>query len=434
MNTRQLLKNIGWTSVAKILAVLGSFLGVRLMVTLLDTATYGFWITASVLLTWLNFFDFGISQGLQNKISQTIAKQDTHGSQALISSTYLLVGVMALAILFGGGILLVVGNWQHIFNASFLAQHMVRWAVAAVIVSGAVQLVLRLLAGVLFAHQLTVVTEFMYVAIQWLICMGLGLLYVSQAEDTFFWVVAVQALVPMLVWALASAWFYGQNFKNIRPRFAAINWAEIPSLLGISLHLLVMQLYGLVLFSTDSLIISHYISPSEVTLYSIANKYYTLLTIVFSMVLMPYWSGLAKMYALGNRAWIRQNLRRLLWFWGGLCLLGILLMLMANRVVYWWTGLHTALPWQLSGLMLAFTLILAYNNIYSILLNVAQYFKLNSVAAVAVIVLNVPLSIALVSYVGLGILGVVWANIICVIGFGIVVRIQAEKILGTSKK
>ena len=63
------LNSIGNLAVKGISMVFG-FLSVRLYLNYLGTEHYGVWLTISAFYAWFTFFEFGLGNGLRNKLTQ----------------------------------------------------------------------------------------------------------------------------------------------------------------------------------------------------------------------------------------------------------------------------------------------------------------------------------------------------------------------------
>lgn len=70
------------------------------------------------------------------------------------------------------------------------------------------------------------------------------------------------------------------------------------------------QISGMLLMCTANLVISNAISPAEVASYQIAYRYFTMLTIVFTLVSTPMWSATTDAYNRGDLNWIRSTTKR----------------------------------------------------------------------------------------------------------------------------
>ena len=61
---------------------------VRLTLDYLGQENYGIWVTLASVLTWFGYLDFGLGNGLRNKLAEAFAKDDLHLARVYVSTTY----------------------------------------------------------------------------------------------------------------------------------------------------------------------------------------------------------------------------------------------------------------------------------------------------------------------------------------------------------
>ena len=68
---RKIVINVVASFAVKLLTILISLIIVPLTLTYLSSYEYGVWLTISSVLSWLDFFDVGLGNGLRNKLSES---------------------------------------------------------------------------------------------------------------------------------------------------------------------------------------------------------------------------------------------------------------------------------------------------------------------------------------------------------------------------
>lgn len=81
-------KNIVFSFGFRIGTILCNFLLVPLLINQLSTVEYGILITIISISTWFTFVDFGLANGLKNKISESLAKGDASSVKKYITAGY----------------------------------------------------------------------------------------------------------------------------------------------------------------------------------------------------------------------------------------------------------------------------------------------------------------------------------------------------------
>lgn len=81
------------------MGVLLSILFVPLTLGYLKSYEYGIWITIMTFVTWINYFDIGLNNGLRNKLGFSIAHNDIIKSREYISTTYGLLSIISFVLI-----------------------------------------------------------------------------------------------------------------------------------------------------------------------------------------------------------------------------------------------------------------------------------------------------------------------------------------------
>jgi O-antigen/teichoic acid export membrane protein len=254
--------------------------------------------------------------------------------------------------------------------------------------------------------------------------------YFSPAwMNPFTGVVLINALIPVIVWSGVSVYVYTRLHPELIPAIQHIDWTQTRTLLQVGLSFTVLQLYGIAIFFTDNILIAYLFGAESVTEYSIINKYFSVLTLFFGMILMPYWSAIAVTYAKNDTKGTLKLMRVVLVAFLALSIGGIVLFVMKDYAVRLWTKLDVSAYFYLSVWVLLSTLLAMFNNIYTILLNSANKLRLQVVMAILVIILNPVLSIVAVKVLHYPIEAIPIVNVFCMFLFGLMAYIQATKVM-----
>src|SRR5688572_27066329 len=117
-----------------------------------DAKTYGVWLTLSSVITWVQLFDLGLSNGLANRLAVAFTNNDNKIARQYISVTYsfLIVIATALCALFLSTSNLI--NWNKLFNTS-IDKRTLLFAVNFAFISLCLTFLLRPVNDVLRAKQ-----------------------------------------------------------------------------------------------------------------------------------------------------------------------------------------------------------------------------------------------------------------------------------------
>ncbi|MCB0687116.1 MAG: hypothetical protein KDC53_11340, partial [Saprospiraceae bacterium] len=185
---------------------------------------------------------------------------------------------------------------------------------------------------------------------------------------------------------------------------------------------------GLVIFSTDNLIIVQIFGPSEVPAYQVAFKYFGLITSVFSIIAVPFWSAYTDAHTKGDTGWILDTNKKLKLIWLGLLIVSIFMLIVSQWFYQLWVP-DIPVPFVLSLMMCLYVLALSWGNIFVMYINGVGKVRLQVIVSIVGAIINIPLSIFFAKNLDLGSAGIILASTIC-IGFGpILGPIQFNKLI-----
>ena len=96
--TLKIKRNIFYTFLIKGTSVLVGFVLIPLTIGYLNKGQYGIWLTIASLVTWMNTFDIGLSNGLRNRMAHSLALNETDSIRKYVSTTYAMLFLISLAI------------------------------------------------------------------------------------------------------------------------------------------------------------------------------------------------------------------------------------------------------------------------------------------------------------------------------------------------
>ena len=101
------------------------------MIKYLGVEQFGIWSTMLTLIGWVMMFDFGIGNGLKNKISESLARNDTQKAAGFISTAYGLIGFISIFLFFTFFSISYYIPWQRVFNTQIISDDELRYAAVA---------------------------------------------------------------------------------------------------------------------------------------------------------------------------------------------------------------------------------------------------------------------------------------------------------------
>ncbi|MGY4383052.1 O-antigen/teichoic acid export membrane protein [Pedobacter sp. UYP24] len=431
--SKVVVRNIFFSFFIKGINISVSFLTIPLVLTFLNNTQYGIWLTLTAIIGWFALFDLGFGNGLRNHLTTSISKNDFKEGRIFVSTTY-----AALSLIFGALIILFLIvhpfiNWVSVFNAPKYMTKDLNSAVVFAMCFLFTQFIVRLINTVLLSFQRSAMADFTNSMVQVFILIGLFLLKIFH-YNSLTSVALVYSITPVVIFVLVSAILFLTVYKNIRPSLTFVKLKYASTLLKLGINFFVIQIAALVLYASDNFIIAHMFEPSEVTVYNISFKYFSIVSVFFTIALSPFWSMTTQAKVEGDWKWIRGSVKKLLLLWGTLAFCGVIQLLVATPIYKIWTNGKVVVPVQLSFMMCFYFIVSNWCAIYSNFLNAVGKVRVQLYLAVFGMIVNIPLAIFLVKVCHVGVIGIPIATVTTMLCASVVAYIQYKKIINSTAK
>lgn len=407
-----------------------SLLLVPLTIDYLSKDTYGTWLTISSVMTMIALFDIGVGNGLRNRLSEAITRQDTVLARSYVSTAYLIFGAIqsTFVILF----LFIVRYipWQQILNTN-IDIHQLQLVVSITAVAIAIKLVLDILSYVLFALQEPGRVSLINLLFNILTLIGTYIL-TRFTSSNLIYLAILTAFSPIVLMLLSGFMLYRGRLKQYRPVLRLANLKHAKSLLLLGYKFFIIQIAVVVLFYTDNLIITQLFGPSEVTVYNIAYRYFNAGTTLFAIIIAPYWSAFTEASVKKDTEWMRRTYSYLQKIWLIFFAMVIMMIALAEPIYSIWIGNRVTVPIPLNFVMGLSVVIICWNNITVAIINGLGVIKLQLLCSVFASLANIPLAIYLGRELGLGSVGVMLSTCLCLLPAMITGTIQAKKLVNNN--
>ena len=274
------------------------------------------------------------------------------------------------------------------------------------------------------------------------IAYGLGKSYFIEAANTInLAVIALLILICKLsLIELALIYLLGNVLNNLLVYFWIIKKDNIfkmklvkiqkkiaKNILNTGKNFFLLQITSIILLSTDNVIISKVLGSFYVTEYSILNKLFDSGIMIYSLLMIPLWSRTAKEFSAKNIIWIRKARKKLLLMALFFSVGTIVVAIYSSYIINFWIKKNNFSLNRVDIFIFCIYNLLVYiNAIYSNILNGIGKLKIQSIVAIFVAIVNIPLSIFLAKNLKMGIGGVKLATFICVLLSFIIAFIQVE--------
>lgn len=364
-----LRKNILFSTILKIIGLCSSLLIVPITLEYLSSDVYGIWLTMSSVLYWFAFFDIGLGNGMRNYLTEAISVKDYNAAKSIISTTFILLFLIALFLGIVVSVLLYFVDLNKVFNTSFVSSELLRETMLVASAFTLLMFVVKNIGIIFVAMQKYAVNDLLLVSGNVLALLMVFLLTKYTDSGNLFLVVLAFTATPVVIFFIAAFILF---FKNpmLRPSFKCINYKLANKVVGKGLGFFLIQITScIVIFGSSNLFIAQFCGPSDVTIYNIAFKYFNLLAIAYTIVISPLWNAYTDAYVKGDMKWINRTFNRACKIWGLTVVIGFVMFIFSSLFFRFWIGETVMIPFNVSVGVLLFICSFNLNNCVTYLLN-----------------------------------------------------------------
>ena len=410
------------------LAVIVNAILLPLTLRYLGPLEFGVWVTISTSVLMLSVLDLGIANTLTNLIAEAHAGEDQQKAAHFYATAFWITAgvVVSLApILYAGW---RTANWATIFHLVDPLQ--IQHAAECVLIAAGFSLFslpLTLANKVLAGYQQSHLAN--YFAMANSIFSLIAILGTISVHGTIVGLMGSYCTALLLGTVALNLWIWFWQRSWLRPRFGSVQIKVIRRIFGQGLLFFVIQCTGLVVFSSDNLVITHYLGPEQVTPYSFAWRLTSYAAMAQAIILPSLWPAFSEAYYNRQLDWVRSTYRTVT----RNCLIAVgiaaLFAGLAGRaVISIWAGPNAVPGRELLWLMAMFNFLMAVTTNQAFLLNATGRIRLEATVAVLAAIANLALSIFLVRRIGVE--GVILSTIISFLVFMIIPQqIETENVL-----
>jgi len=387
-----------------------SFITVPLTLHYLGNERFGLWMTISSVLAMAGFADFGIGNGVLNTVSTAFGKDDWEGIRGAISSGIAVLTLIGAALVAFFLSIYSFVDWGNLFRATTAdARAQAGPAMLVFVLCFALNIPLDVVQRTQLGLQQGFLTNLWEIFSSVLILVGI--VAVVNFHLSLAALVVAFAGAPVLGTWMNAAFFFGVSRRDLLPQWRLVSRKIIQKITTLGGLFFVLQLVGAVSYSADNFIIARILGVADVTVFSIPQRMFSVITVVVAMLMMPLWPAYGEAISRGDMHWVRHTLSRtLLGVFAFASIVSAMLLVFSNKLLLWWVGpgIH---PSFLLLLGLAVWAVLSNcGNTLAMFLNGAGIVKFQVIVATIFGIGCLLVKILLTRHYGIA--GVPWATVI----------------------
>lgn len=404
-------KNILAMFFLKGVSVLCSLVIVPLTIGYVTKYEYGIWLTISSLVGWLSFFDLGIGNGLRNKFIEAVENGKHTLAQVYVSTAYAMITIVVSAVWLIAVASSFFLDWVKILNAESSLSSELIWTVVIVITNFSLMFVLGLNRILLIADQKPAIASVFDTSTQVLLCVVI-LILTHFTKGSLIYLAFAMGGTSIFVMIVSNIWTFSHPLRRYRPSLRRVRFRMGRGILSMGILFFFLQIIAIAFYQTNNIIISHYVGPDEVTVYNIAYKYMQVLTMIFTILITPFWSAFAEANVKGDRLWMKRTQQRLIRMVGVIALLGIFMVIISPWFYsVWLKGRDVTVPMIVTVLVFGFHICNIWSTLWTQLLSGFGKIRLQLICSSLCCLTYLPLGIWGCKHFGL--IGLLSASLIC---------------------
>jgi O-antigen/teichoic acid export membrane protein len=407
-------KHVGLSFLYKLGTLLLIFFQFSVASSYLDIENYGVYLTLVSFVNWFSLLDFGIGNGLRNKIVEAKLKGGDELVRYYVSTAYFSILCISISLVIGSLVIFDNFDWRHVFSNFHSDLDQLNYLFFILISSFCLQLCLKLLNSILLAFQEHSLPSQINFVTQLLVFLSLKLIS-ETSENSLLLFSSVIASIPVFVLVVYTFFSFNGRLKLIKPSIKYWKFKYVNDVLALGGLFFILQLSGVILYSSDNVIISRLFGAEAVVPYSAAHRLMGAGVLVYSLFAAPYWSLFSDAFFKNDYEWIRKSMRFLLYM-ALLVIVCLTVVLIFSDFIYRiWLSPEIKVSFSITFLMYAFFVLSILATPYTLFLNGSGKIRIQAIQSFISAIINIPMSIYLASNLQLGINGIILATLICII-------------------
>lgn len=376
--------------VMKPLSILLSMVYTPIVLAFLGETKYGVWAIVLNIVSWINYFDIGIGNGLRNRLTESITRGNEKDSHKYVSTAY--VGTALISVSF---FVLITVIWNLFGLSAFFKLNVSGENTNIVILFSVlfvcVNFVLSLSKTSAYAIQQPGIISVFNVIGQ-LLQIAAVLIIGAMFHESMLAIAVAYGFVSLLD-SILVYYLITRKRKYLRPKLSCFDKRYLKPLLTLGAGFFALQISTLVLNTTDNLLISNLYGSADVTPYSLVYKVFYMAVQIHGIIILPMWSAYTEAAARHDIEWIRKAMRKInlitLAISGGV-VIGIFLF---EPLAAIWLQKKLVYGTPLIVIVAIYMIVQMVANNYSSFLCGVGHIKVSTVIAIIGAVMNIPLSI-----------------------------------------
>ena len=304
-------KNILASSLLKVISIVISLIIVPATINYVNAERYGIWLTLSSIIAWLSYFDFGFAHGFRNRFAEAVAKDDHCLARKYVSTTYVVLAILFLAIMIITSIINRHIEWSNILNVSLCLNGELRAVFQILIIFFCINIVAQVFCTMLMANQRPASSAAITTVGSLISLISIIILTYTTTGSLEYLAIAFSGIPCLFTIIISIIVFSSGKYKKYAPSFKHIDFSLTKDIIGMGGQFFLKMMCMLLIFQFTNIIISRELGPESVTLYNVTYKIFSIVEMVAMIILTPIWSAYTDAYTRKDFDWMKRSALKL---------------------------------------------------------------------------------------------------------------------------
>ena len=276
----------------------------------------GTWLVILQILSWVLMFDIGIGNGLKTKLVESFNKKDDEMSKKLISSSYISNLLIVGGLLCVGLPIIFFIDFNSLLNIStdVIPVRTLQFAFALAFISICLEFVLKVILNIYQAMQKQVIASLFPLISTIMLLIYVYFVRIESMANALITISAFYIISINLPLVILTIICFSGKLKNCEPSFKYWSAKTARSVVLLGGVYFLIQIFLLVINSTNKVIISNVFGPAMVTNYEPYLKIFSAICAVASAISLPIWTLTIRADVNKEYGWLKKAEKMILIF------------------------------------------------------------------------------------------------------------------------
>ncbi|MGL5152006.1 MAG: lipopolysaccharide biosynthesis protein [Clostridium sp.] len=386
-----------------------TFIAVPITFKYLGDERFGVWQTILTLIGFVALSNFGIGNGLRNKVTEYFSKKEVEKLSIIVSSAYKSITVISIIILIVAVPIIINFDFNKIYSDLTINTSEVSIAFIVTIIGFCINFIMGLITSIAYGIQkshLVTMSQLLASIISLLLT-----IMVMKTSPNLVIISTIYAICNILVNVILSFMIFKEN-KSMIPTMKKYNKTEAKILYSIGIGFFILQIASLLMTTSDNFIIAKVIGASDVAEYSIVNKLFNMIPTLYSILLIQVWAQTAKDLALCQYENIKSQVKKLILLLIPIAIVLATMVITFDLITKIWLGKTLEVSKWLILLCALYSFLVCFNGVFVNVQNGFGKIKHQTISYIIAASIQIPLATFFINKLNYGVTGMMLTKVI----------------------